>query len=239
MEIDRDTVQLGLMGGFELSSGGRTISLPYSAQRVVAFLALSERPLQRIYVAGTLWLDSSERHAGACLRTALWRAMRTGLQLIEATASHLSLAATVELDVRRIAAVATQTLHDPAPSPASGISALCSSSDLLPDWYDEWLIVEQERFRQLRLHALEALCRRLADDGRFGESLEAGLAAVAAEPLRESAHAGVIRTHLAEGNVGEAARHYERYRRLARRHLGIEPSVRLRGLLARALPAAA
>src|SRR6266700_2866149 len=32
------------------------------------------------------------------------------------------------------------------------------SADLLPDWYDDWLLLEQERFRQLRMHALEALC---------------------------------------------------------------------------------
>jgi hypothetical protein len=35
------------------------------------------------------------------------------------------------------------------------ISAL--SADLLPDWYDDWAVVEAEDWRQLRLHALDQL----------------------------------------------------------------------------------
>ena len=42
--------------------------------------------------------------------------------------------------------------------------------------------MERERFHQLRLHALEALCDRLTTAGRYGEAIDAGLAAVTAEP---------------------------------------------------------
>ena len=31
----------------------------------------------------------------------------------------------------------------------------------LPDWSDDWLVLERERWDQLRLHALETLARRL------------------------------------------------------------------------------
>ena len=34
--------------------------------------------------------------------------------------------------------------------------------DLLPGWYDDWVIFERERIRQWLLHALEGLSRRLA-----------------------------------------------------------------------------
>ena len=64
-------LQLGLLRGFELRQDGDVVQLPLSAQRVVAFLALHERPLQRLYVAGSLWLDTTEARANASLRTAL------------------------------------------------------------------------------------------------------------------------------------------------------------------------
>jgi DNA-binding SARP family transcriptional activator len=55
---------------------------------------------------------------------------------------------------------------------------------------------------------------------------------VAAEPLRESAHRALIGAHLAEGNPGEALRQYQLFRGLLGRELGIEPSPRIRALLA-------
>ena len=64
---------------------------------------------------------------------------------------------------------------------------------MLPACYDDWVLVQRDRFRQLRLHALEALCERLTASGRYGEAIDAGLAAVCAEPLRESSHRVLIR----------------------------------------------
>ena len=69
------------------------------------------------------------------------------------------------------------------------------SDDILPEWSEEWLLSTREWFRQVRLHALEALCGRLCREARFGEALEAGLAAIACEPLRESSHRAVVRAH--------------------------------------------
>ena len=104
--------------------------------------------------------------------------------------------------------------------------------DLLPDWYDDWLAFERERFRQLRIHALESLCERLIALERFGEAIETGLAVVTAEPLRESAHRILIRIHLAEGNGAEALGQYRRFRALLHDELGLEPSPEMRTLVA-------
>src|SRR5215207_2972089 len=118
------------------------------------------------------------------------------------------------------------------------VAALTVSGDLLPDWYDEWIAVDRERLRQLRVHALEALCERWTAERRFGEALEAGLAAVQVEPLRESAHRALIGMHLAEGNVVEAVRQYETCKRLMARELGVRPSRLMVGLLDGAAPRA-
>jgi DNA-binding SARP family transcriptional activator len=200
---------LGLIGGFELRCARERIALPLTAQRLVAFLALQPRPVTRGYVAGALWLDSSESHAKASLRSALWRTQRAAGDLVAVTSCHLALGTGVEVDVATIAAAAHRALEGPDVVHDEELRVLIDAGELLPDWYDDWLAIERERLRQLRLHALEATCERLAGTRRFGIAVEAGLAAVAADPLRESAHRALVRVHLAEGNLGEAIRQYE------------------------------
>jgi DNA-binding SARP family transcriptional activator len=107
------------------------------------------------------------------------------------------------------------------------------SQDLLPDWYEDWLLEERERYRQLRLHALEVLCGRLTNLRQFHQSIQAGLAAVAGEPLRESAQRVLITAYLAEGNSCEALKQYQRYWTLLQTELGQEPSPDLTYLLTR------
>ena len=63
---------LSLLGAFELSFDGRTVDLPTPAQRLLAYLAIEDRPLQRGYLAAALWLDSTDAHAAGSLRSALW-----------------------------------------------------------------------------------------------------------------------------------------------------------------------
>jgi DNA-binding SARP family transcriptional activator len=118
-----------------------------------------------------------------------------------------------------------------SPCDPGDAETLRHSGDLLPDWYDDWVVIERERFRQDRLHALEALCGQLTEAHRFGEAIAAGAAAVAAEPLRESAHRALVAAHLAEGNRGEALRQYQVFRRLIRSNLHIEPTERMRSLI--------
>jgi DNA-binding SARP family transcriptional activator len=228
----RSGLRLILLSGFQVERGGKPVPLPLSAQRLLAFLALHERPLQRLFVAGSLWLDSSEERANASLRTALWRLRRPGCTLVEATATHLALAPGISVDLREATERARRAIAgDGEPDPA-GVAALCDAGDLLPDWYDDWVVLARERFRQARLHALEALCLSLAAAGRYAEATEAGLAAVAGEPLRESAHRVLIQAHLAQGNPSEAIRQYRLCKRLLLEQLDLPPSPQLKQLLA-------
>ena len=67
----------------------------------------------------------------------------------------------------------------------------------------------------------------------FGSAVQAGLAAVAGEPLRESAHRILIEAYLAEGNVAEAIRQYASYRHTLYDELGVEPSPAMSSLMGR------
>jgi DNA-binding SARP family transcriptional activator len=218
------TLRLGLLRGFELRQDDELVELPLSAQRVVAFLALHDRPLHRLYVAGSLWLDASEARANASLRTALWRIGNPSCKLVDATTTHVGLAPAVEVDVRDIKAAARALIHGSGRSLNVPPEALYEAGEILPDWYEDWVLIEREHVRQLRLHALEALCVELTSSGRFAEAAEAGLAAVEGEPLRESAHRTLIAAYLAEGNPVEAIRQYRFFSRLLHDQLGLEPS---------------
>jgi DNA-binding SARP family transcriptional activator len=222
--------RLTLLNRFEIACDGAAVALPSGAQRLVAFLALQRRPALRGFVAGSLWPETSERRAHANLRSTLWRVQRSTGDLLDVRASQLSVDRRVIVDLDEAEVLAKglleRSLGDPDDLPPH-----CLTVDVLPDWYDDWALLERERFRQLRLRALEALCDRLTTKGRFGDALELGLAALAGEPLRESAHRALIRIHLAEGNAGEALRQYELCRTLLAEKLGVEPSEHLESLL--------
>ena len=57
------------------------------------------------------------------------------------------------------------------------------------------------------------------------------MAAVHADPLRETARIALIKVHLAEGNLSQAVQHYRRYHALLGEELGLEPLTQLTELL--------
>ena len=217
-------MRLSLLNRFELARDGAPEVVPMSGQRLLALLAVHPWPLLRPYVAGTLWPDTSEERAHGSLRSALWRVQRLCPGLIEPAGAQLGIGPAVEVDLHTAEAFARHVLDE---SDADVVGANPPShllGDLLPDWYDDWLLFERERFRDLRLRALDVLCERLTCAGRFRDAAEVGHAALAAEPLRESAHRALVRIHLLEGNAVEALRQYRLCRRLLAEQLGIDPS---------------
>lgn len=225
-------LQLNLLGGFGLHFGGDEVLLPPTAQRVVALLALHDTALRRDHVAGLLWGNSTEARAGGSLRSALWKLHLAWPGLVRNQRGSLGLSSQIDVDIRRATTIARSIVmggFDEETIIALLEPRFCH--ELLPGWYDEWVLVERERHRQLSLHALESLCDHLTAAGRYSAAVLAGLAAVDREPLRESAHRALVRVHLAEGNLWEAIRCYRHYEEIAARDLGIEPSPMMRSLL--------
>lgn len=229
---------LHLLGGFRLELAGTTVGVPVNGQRLLAYLSI-RGAVPRADVAGTLWPDVSEHNAFGSLRTTMWRLHRAGAVLIETVGAGLALSKAVVTDVQVFSDTAHTVLHRPAPSATESdsgvleaeVKSLAGASELLPGWYDDWVIFERERLRQLRLHTLEALAVRLSAQRRFGAALDTALEAIRLEPLRESAHRVVVGIHLAEGNLAEAVRHFRFVRALLHDELGVEPSAALCDLL--------
>lgn len=223
-----------LLGQFGLFWRSSLLNMPMAAQRIFAFLALRGGMVKRATVAGTLWPEASESHACSNLRSVLSRLQGAPRKALETSKFELGLARNVTVDIRQAQMLAYRLFdRELRPDPSDlGIDAVTAlSSDLLPDWYDNWVLTEAEDWRQVRLHALEALADRLIATHRWGAAAGAAGAAVRADPLRETARAALIQLHLAEGNQSEAVREFARYRALLHAELGLEPTPRLRHLI--------
>ena len=209
--------ELNLLGGFALRRCARPLVLPESLQRLIAYLAL-RGPAPRRAAAGVLWPSTSDGRAMASMRTAVWRLGRAAHGLLAPASDVLALHGEVAVDVAAI---------DGRPAGGAGL-------ELLPGWYDDWVIMDRERLRHRYLRAMEAAAEAAIDEGRPCTALDLALAAAAADPLRESAHRLVVRALLADGNVGAARRHFAFVRDILREQLGIAPSAQLAALIGRA-----
>ena len=221
-------LKLSLIRDFELSCAGSTIIMSPSAQHLVGFVALHDRPVRRERVTSTLWLDSSNDRANGSLRSALWRIPAPGgVRVLAASNTHVWLNPCIEVDFRATIARA-QSMFDSRGTQSAVIDVareLCLfGEDLLPGWYDDWVIMERERFRYLRLQVLDQLGEHLFDEGRYADALQIALAAIQSEPLHETAHRLVIRVHLQQGNVAEAIGRFREYKRTLATELGAAPS---------------
>lgn len=232
-------VELHLIRDFEVWCADAPVAVPRASQRLVCFLAFQPKPVRRAHISGTLWFDADEQHASASLRSALWRLQP--FNLVCASNTHLWLNPSVEVDLRRVSGCAVDVLRR-TPSDEVLIAAardlIDVGDDILVGWYDDWVLVERERFRQLRLHAMDRIGERLIEIECWYDALQLGLAATGTEPLRESAHRLLVRVHLAQGNVAEAIRQYRLYAELLREEMNGRPSPVIRRLLAPYAPEA-
>lgn len=234
--VAQDDCKITVLGSFGFQVGGMPQhGLPHGSQRVLAFLALREHALTRTAIAGTLWPEASEEHAHASLRSALSRLSSVTRRVVRVTSQELQLADGVSVDIRDARRLAHRLLNlgDNQDADLNDTAISTLSLDLLVDWYDDWAIAEAEDWRQLRLHALDTVAERLTLAGRFADATSAALAAVKAEPLRETAHAALIRVYLAEGNRAEAQAAYQQYSELLRTELGLKPTALIRNLMER------
>ncbi|WEO99325.1 BTAD domain-containing putative transcriptional regulator [Streptomyces sp. FXJ1.172] len=225
--------QLWLLGQFRLECDAKAVELCRNAQRVLAFVALRRR-VSRTVLAGTLWPEVTEDRARGSLRTTLWKLPRGDESLVRCSGDSLAAATALRVDVHSFTETALSVVEGCCPPPTAQLPpGLLGADDLLPGWDEEWVLIERERLRQLRLHALDALAEVFVREGRPALALEAAWESVRSEPLRESAHRAAVSAHLAEGNLMEAVRHYRSFRRLLREELGVEPSPQFARMLSR------
>jgi len=200
------------------------LKLSIPARRLLAFLALHGGSVERSAAAAGLWPDCPEETGRANLRRALWQVPH---EWVEVIGDMLVLQAECDLgEARRAAARAIEGQR----LTFDEIDILCR--DVLPGWHDDWAIAAHEEFRLLRVQALESACRTLSAQANHALAVQAGAAAVVAEPLRESATAALIDAHLAQHNRYEALQCFRALRSRLSEELGVAPAAGLEALVA-------
>lgn len=228
-----------LLDGPAVSVGSTRHAVPDGSRRLVALLALDRRCLDRRFIAGTLWPDSDEGHAAGCLRTALWRLHRDGLDVVAVGKTTAQLGVDVRVDVADELDWAARVIAGcESPEDLVLTERHAAGLDLLPGWYDDWVAPHRDRLRQRMLHALDELSRALSLRGRHADAIEAAQASVACDPLRESGQRALIQAHLTEGNAVEARRAFARFAWLLDQELGVFPSDALAALAGAPAPSA-
>lgn len=222
---------LRLLSRFSLEVYGQPGPVWNRAERVLVLLAIRGGTARRAAIAGTLWPETTSERSLSSLRTALWSLNRLHLPLVHAGPSTLSLVEDVQVDLHVAVARAQELIDNRHPRSELPETLRLLRQDLLCDWSEDWITIEQERFRQLRLHGLEALSELLTRSGRHAQAVDVGLEAMACDPLRESAHRLLMSAYLAEGNRKEAINQFHLCARLLRDELGLNPSAEMTGLL--------
>lgn len=196
------------------------VQLTLPARRIVAFLAIHEGSASRALTADLLWPDIPETQGRTNLRRALWQVpegwvIGTGDQLVLDAAvdyPHAREVAGGALGGRGLTLPDLQLLSD----------------EILPGWHEDWVTATQDAFHLLRVQALEAACRSMAAAGLHAVAIQAGAAALAAEPLSESAADALIGAHLTQGNRFAAVQCFREFCATLRRELGVGPNGQLK-----------
>ena len=136
---------------------------------------------------------------------------------------RLALDPAVTCDLDEATELAHRLIDGDATTPTIGVARLLLH-DLLPDWAEDWLEVERTRFHQLRLHALDALCDRQAREQRYAAAVDTALAAIDADPYRESSRRCLVAAYLGEGNLRDAIDEVRTFERLLADELEAEPN---------------
>jgi hypothetical protein len=207
--------RITVLGSFGLSTDGAAVPLSVDSRRVVAYLAVHRRPQPRHLLAADLWPGAA---AEGLLAEAVAGIAVPGL-LVE-SGDTLALADEVEVDLSDAMLLVRAFSGGGRLEERPVVDLL--SEDILPSWTSPWIAVERERFRQLRLAALEEVSVKLTAAGLHDDAVEVAELAVTAAPSRESARRTLIEALLAKGDVVGAVAQYDAFQELLRTSVGPE-----------------
>jgi DNA-binding SARP family transcriptional activator len=194
---------------------------------LIKLLALApRRRLHREQVMDALWPELGPAAAAANLRKALHHARRVlGDESLIASDRDLLLlpADGVWVDVDAFRAAVAAGRHGADVDAYARAIELYGDGLLPDDRYDDWALAPREELQGDFLAAVEELATLLEAAGDVEGATRAVRRLVAAEPLREDAHAWLMRLHALAGRRAEALREYERLRELLERELDAEP----------------
>jgi DNA-binding SARP family transcriptional activator/predicted ATPase len=230
---------LSLFGGFEarLASGASPRLPTRKAQALLAYLAMSAgRPHSRDKLAALLWGDKGESQARDGLRHTLL-ALRRAFAGVEPPALHIDGQivaidpAGVEVDVvtfeNQVADGAAGALEQAAELYRGDLLLGFSVSEPL---FEQWLVGERERLREMALGSLARLLALQTRDARADRAIRTAVRLVALDPLQEFAHRALMGLYARQGRRAAALKQYQVCVAALRREVGTEPEAETKTL---------
>ncbi|WP_298591045.1 bacterial transcriptional activator domain-containing protein [uncultured Kocuria sp.] len=227
---DRRTITLRLLGSWDASVQGARVQTGSRQQRLLAALAI-RGPRPRHYLAGLLWPECPEDHALGSLRTAVFTLSRRAPGALVCHGDTLALSEAVDVDLHHLLELVVRPVASWSAERDDAWVLDRPGVELLPGWYEDWVVEEQARLQELYVNAVEERAELCLVHGDVHHALALARTVRDAAPLRESTVCLLVRAHLGLGNEAEAWRAFQGYRADLVRELGEQPSDRVRGLL--------
>ncbi|MFQ5923963.1 MAG: protein kinase, partial [Anaerolineales bacterium] len=216
-------LQVSLLGRFAVELDGTPVEIPPRAsQSLFAYLVLHRDSSQRReMLAGQFWPDSDETNARNNLRHALWQ-IRSALGQDVFVADKVTLS--VDTDLAWVVDVDALGTDASASVDVMLKAAEQYKGDLLPGFYDDWVILERERLRDVYARLMEQMLDALIEAKRWGEVSEWAERWIATGHVPEPAFRALMVSHAARGDQAGVATVYGRCVDTLERDLGVEPS---------------
>jgi DNA-binding SARP family transcriptional activator/TolB-like protein/Tfp pilus assembly protein PilF len=244
-------LEITILGGFEARLDGRPLaSLPKKTQACLAYLALDPKAVHaRHELAALLWGDTGEAQAQQSLRKnfsivrqRLGEAADEILRLQEGSAALNRDAIAVDaLQFERCVAGGSPAELTEAAALYRG--HLLSGVDVDEGPFNDWLLVERERLRELALNAIGRLLRHHLERGAFDEAAATATRLLAIDPLHEPTHRALMELFARQGRRADAVRQYRLCAEVLWRELHVTPDAATealyRDIMSRQAPAAA
>jgi predicted ATPase/DNA-binding SARP family transcriptional activator len=220
-------LEIRVLGTFEVKHKNKAISIASRpAQSLFAYLILNTGTLhRREKLAGMLWPDSLEETARDNLRHALWR-LRKALPSQPTNeyvlADDLSITFNASADYW-LDAAALEKLDENASADELMAILEAYQGELLPGFYDEWVVLEREHLYSIFEHHMARLMSLLQKERRWLDILEWGERWIKLGQKPEPAYRALMLAHGAKGDMSKVAATYERCVK-SLREFGMEPS---------------
>lgn len=235
-------LEVRLLGQFDVRRGDAPIVIPSrAAQSLFAYLILTAgTPHRREQLAGLLWPDTTEENARSNLRHELWR-LRNALDRKRArkgastylVVDEMSIAFDATSDYWLDSSLLSQPLADRISVEELIGTLSLYRGELLPGWYDDWVVLERQRLCAIFEQKMERLLELLVKEQRWQETLDWGERWIALGQTPEPAYRALIAAHYALGNVSQMALAYGRCKQAMDRDYGVEPSQETQALFER------
>ena len=208
---------------------------------LLAYLATTNKPHNRDFLATLFWPDNDQASARANLRRDLSRlknAFDENSFLIDRSQAGMNPDGAWQLDVAQfLANVELVRAHDHFPAQAcSQCLTACTEAIALytadfmvgfslPDCsdFDEWQFFQADGLRQSLGELLQRLMQWHRSQGEYERAIEYGRRWLALDTLHEEAHQQLMKLYAWSGQQGTALRQYDDCVRILDEELGVEP----------------